>query len=128
MEITEYSKLTQKQLAMFVLRKTILFFNVIFMRNIYLSTGIAALILLSGCNKDEYEGRDITGAKLTVYGTVEDTHTRVSNESWETTDAIGITLQGDNAMDLPQTSNTHLLKLPPHLEHSLQQKSHMLSM
>lgn len=97
MEITEYSKLAQKELAMFVLRKTILFFNVIFMRNIYLSTGIAALILLSGCNKDEYEGRDITGAKLTVYGTVEDTHTRVSNESWETTDAIGITLQGDNA-------------------------------
>jgi len=97
MKSTEYSKLTQKKLAMFALRKTTLFFNVIFMRNIHLLTGVIALVLLSGCNNDEYEGRDITGAKLAVYGTVENTHTRVSDDNWETTDAIGITLAGDNS-------------------------------
>lgn len=96
MKITEYSKPAQKKLPMFAYRKTILFFNVIFMRNIYLLTGVIALILLSGCNNDEYEGRDITGTRLMVYGTVENTQTRVSDDRWETTDVIGITLDGDN--------------------------------
>lgn len=55
-----------------------------------LLTSAVALAILSGCNNDIYEGKDIPGSKIEVSGSIDQLKTRVSDTEWTVGDAIGV--------------------------------------
>lgn len=75
----------------------------------YLITGLFAVILLSACSNDSYEGVDRAGSKLNITGTINNALTRVTTNglagSWEDGDAIGL-YTVDNGTDFSNAKYT----------------------
>ena len=64
------------------------------MKNIFYC-GAVALALLSSCNQDQIS-LDAEPAKVEVWGSVQNVNTRMTDTTWESGDAIGVTVTEEN--------------------------------
>ena len=64
------------------------------MKNIFYC-GAVALALLSSCNNDQVLV-ETTPAKVEIWGSVQSVSTRMTDTTWESGDAIGVTVTEEN--------------------------------